>query len=102
MASMVDAEIESDYAYHPGRLLAEELEVRGMTQRALATAIGCSPRVISDIVRGKRPITADVAVDIERVFGSPALVWLRLQARYDLAIARERAASRKPAKARAG
>lgn len=81
---------ESDLAVHPGALLAEELEARGMTQRALAEAMGRPAQAINEIVRGKKSIAAETALQLERVLGIAAYLWLRLQARYDLATARKR------------
>jgi HTH-type transcriptional regulator/antitoxin HigA len=82
---------ESDWAIHPGELLGEELEVRGMTQKALAETLGRPPQAINEIIRGKKAITADTAVGLEAALGTPAYLWLRLQARYELVLARERA-----------
>lgn len=79
----------SDIAVHPSGLLAEELEARGMTQAALAEAIDRPPRLISALVRGKKPITATLALELERALGIPALFWVRQQARYDLYEARQ-------------
>jgi HTH-type transcriptional regulator/antitoxin HigA len=80
--------IGSDHIWHPGKLLAEELEVRDMTQKQLAEAIGRPPQAISEIIRGKKAITAETALQLERAFGTPAYLWLRLQADYDLGMAR--------------
>ena len=49
--------VVSDAVIHPGELLGEELEVRGMTQRELALAMGRPPQLISEIVRGRRGIS---------------------------------------------
>lgn len=81
---------ESDLAIHPGELLAEELEVRGMTQRNLALAMGRPPQAINEIVRGRKSITADTALQLEDVLEIPAYLWLELQVQYDLIEARQR------------
>src|SRR6185312_2127178 len=81
--------LESDWPIHPGELLGEELEVRGMTQKALAEALGRPAQAVNEIIRGKKSITAETALGLERVLGSPAYLWLRLQADHDLALARE-------------
>lgn len=86
-------EIESDWAIHPGEFLGEELAARGLTQKALAEALGCPPQTINEIVRGKKAITADTAIGLERVLGMPAYLWLRMQAAYELVLARQRAAA---------
>lgn len=70
---------------HPGEILmAEFLEPLGISQRRLAVAIGVPPRRISEIVQGKRRITADTALGLARYYGTTARFWLNLQSRYDL------------------
>lgn len=95
------AHIESDLAIHPGELLAEELEVREMTQRALAEAMGRPAQVVNEIVRGKKAITAETAVQLEDALRIPAHFWLNLQSAYELQLARaahrpRRGASKRP------
>ena len=83
--------VESDAPVsHPGWLLAEELEVRGMSQRELARRIGRPSQVVNGIVRGRRAITATTALQLEAEFGTRAYIWLRLQADYNLYIARQK------------
>ena len=77
-----------DVAIHPGEHLAEDLEARGMTQRELARRMGRPPQVINEIVQGKKRITAKTALGLERVLGTPAHIWVGLQADYDLNSAR--------------
>ncbi len=88
MASIATKRIESDTPVHPGELLVEELEVRGMTQKRLAEAMGRPPQVINEIVNGKKAITAETAVQLERVLDIPAQFWMNLQTGHDLSIAR--------------
>lgn len=71
----------------PGDLLAVLLRDRGMTQAALAAATGRPPQMVSEIITGKKRVTATTAVQFQRVFGLPALVWLGLQAHVDLGCA---------------
>jgi addiction module HigA family antidote len=92
MTGMPSKRIESDYAESAGAFLAEELEARGMTQRALAAAMGRSPRVVNEIIGGKKAITAETALQMEAALGISALFWLNTQARYDLVQARARSA----------
>ncbi len=81
---------EPDYAEHPGVLLGEELEARALTRSALARQVNVSSAVIGSIIRGKRPITPDIAIGLERAFGASARFWLDLQTAYDLIEARRR------------
>lgn len=76
---------------HPGELLREILEDRGMSQAELARAIGVSPMRISHIVRETRPVTADLALRFGRAFGQSAELWMGLQSDYDLKIAEREA-----------
>nr|WP_241893528.1 HigA family addiction module antitoxin [Magnetofaba australis] len=60
----------------------------GISQNRLALAIHVQPIRISEIVRGKRAITADTALRFGRFFGTTADFWMRLQAAYDVDVAR--------------
>ena len=76
---------------HPGEVLKEDfLKPMGMSQNALARAIGVPPIRISQIVRGKRAITPETALRLARYFGTSPEFWLGMQAHYDLEIAREK------------
>lgn len=72
---------------HPGEFIQEILEGHGMSQAALARAIGVSPMRISHVVRGERPVTAELALRFGRAFGQSAQFWINLQSAYDLKIA---------------
>lgn len=72
---------------HPGELLQEILQDRGMSQAAFARAIDVSPMRISHVVREERPVTADLALRFGRAFGQAPQFWLNLQTAYDLKIA---------------
>jgi HTH-type transcriptional regulator/antitoxin HigA len=89
MANVKATYIESDLAIHPGELLGEELEARGMTQRALAGAMGRPVQAVNEIIRGKKAITAATALQLEQVLGTPAYIWVNLQGDYDLYRARQ-------------
>ncbi len=97
METRVAREIIPDVAIHPGEHLAEELEVRGMSQRELARRTGRPIQAINEIVRGRKRVTADTALDLAEVLGVAASIWVNLQARYDLVTAvnarKQRAAS---------
>lgn len=68
------------------------IEGFGITQNKLAVSIGVPPRRINEIVHGKRGISADTALRLERYFGVSAQFWLNLQTRYELDLAEDRAA----------
>lgn len=70
---------------HPGEVLQEEfLGPLGISQNALARAMGVPPRRINEIVLGKRGISADTAVRLAAALGTSERFWLGLQADYDL------------------
>lgn len=72
---------------HPGDTLADELAARGMSANALALKIRVPANRITDIVRGRRALTAETALRLGRYFGTGAKFWVDLQAAYDLAVA---------------
>ncbi len=71
-------------AIHPGEFLAETLEELGFSQAAFARALGVSPMRISHVIRGARPVTAELALLFGRAFDQSPQYWLNLQADYDL------------------
>lgn len=73
---------------HPGEVLLEDfMKPLGLSQYRVAQDIGVPTLRISQIVHGKRAVTADTAMRLARYFGTSPDVWLRLQARYDLEVA---------------
>lgn len=70
---------------HPGEMLLEAfLKPLGMTQAALAEKIGVSYPRVNELIRGKRGVTPDTALRLERLFGMEAQFWLNLQLAWDL------------------
>jgi antitoxin HigA-1 len=75
---------------HPGEVLLEDyLKPLGMSQYALAKALGVPQIRISQIVNGKRAITPDTALRLARYFGTSAEFWIGMQATSDLERARD-------------
>jgi antitoxin HigA-1 len=72
-------------AVHPGRFLKRELEARGLSANRLALDLGVPSGRVTDILNGRRSITADTAVRLGRYFGNRAQFWLDLQSQYDIA-----------------
>lgn len=73
---------------HPGEILREEFLVPlGISQYRLAKEIHVPARRINEIVLEKRGISADTALRLARYFGTTPLLWINLQARYDLEVA---------------
>jgi antitoxin HigA-1 len=80
---------------HPGEVLLEDfLKPLGMSQYALAKAIGVPQIRVSEIVRGERAITPDTALRLARYFGTSAEFWTGMQATYDLETARDKVGAR--------
>lgn len=79
---------------HPGEFLKEALEELGTSQAEFARAIGVAPMRISHIVKGTRPITAELALLFGRAFGQSPQYWLNLQSAYDLKTAEREIRSR--------
>ena len=75
---------------HPGEILRLEfLELLDLTPYRLSKDIGVAQTRISEILSGKRSITADTALRLSRYFGNSAQFWLNLQTQYDLRQAQE-------------
>lgn len=81
-------------AIHPGAYLAELLEEFNISQAQFARAIGVSPMRISHVLKGKRPVTAELALLFGKAFEQTPQYWLNLQASYDLKTAEEHIAER--------
>src|SRR5690606_22902418 len=76
-------------ATHPGVLIADELDVRDdINQKDLAHLLGVKSSFLNEIIKGKRPITADTALLLEKALEISADFWLKFQAQYDLDVAR--------------
>ena len=73
---------------HPGEILADELDELGLSAAELARLIDVPPNRISQIVAGKRNITADTALRLGWYFGTSAELWMNLQKTYELDLAR--------------
>jgi len=74
---------------HPGEFLKEALAELGTSQAEFARAIGVAPMRISHIVKGARPVTAELALLFGRAFGQSPQYWLNLQSAYDLKTAEQ-------------
>ena len=80
--------------FHPGEILLEEfLQPAGISQAAFAHQIGWTKARLNELIRGKRGITADSALDLSEALGTSAKLWMNLQSTYHL----DRAASKRAA-----
>ena len=71
---------------HPGRLLKRELDARDLSANRLALDLGVPSGRVTDILNGRRSITADTAVRLGLYFGNGAPFWIGLRGQYDIAL----------------
>ena len=71
-------------ATHPGEMIKDELQERKMTQKQLEELTGIKQSVISETINGKRSLSLNFAIALEKVFGIPADVWMNMQTQYDI------------------
>lgn len=85
--------IKNPKPMHPGTVLSEiYMAEMGLNQSQLAAKCKCSHRKINEIVNCKRSISSEFAIQLEKVLGTTAEMWVRMQADYDLWVARQNAA----------
>ncbi len=80
---------------HPGRIVREEcLEALGLNVTEGAKALGVARQTLNNLVNERAGISPEMAIRLEKAFGSTADTWLRMQAAYDLAQARKQTDTR--------
>ena len=87
MAEIKGGSFQPNYAVPPGETLRETLEFLGMTQAQLADRTGRPKKTINEIISGKAAITAETALQLERVLGVPASFWSNLERNYQETLA---------------
>lgn len=80
----------SDLPIPPGEVLQEEIEALGMNQTQLAVALGRPVQAVNEIIRGKKAITQETALELERVLDIGVHVWTGLETAYRMTLARNR------------
>jgi HTH-type transcriptional regulator/antitoxin HigA len=83
-------ELQTDVALHPGEVLQDELEARKLKKTAFAALLGIKPGHLSELLYGRRHISAATALKLEKLLNIPAEYWMRLQVYYDLFVERRR------------
>ena len=74
---------------HPGLLIKDELDARtDLKQIDLARELGVKPSFLNEVIKGKRPVTADLAILLEKILGIPADYWMKFQSQYEIDKAR--------------
>jgi len=74
---------------HPGEIVAEEMEVRGLTAVGFAAELGCPMSELDGVLVRTLPMTPALAATLERAWGAEAEFWMQLQAQHDHATRRE-------------
>lgn len=75
-------------ATHPGTVILDEINARNISQKELAHELGVLPTFLNEILKGKRAITADFAILLEKSLGISADYWMKFQSQYDIDKAR--------------
>lgn len=73
---------------HPGEMIRDEIEYRGISQKALANEIGISASILNEVLNGKRAVNTEYALLLEAALGIEADLWLRIQADYNKQMAK--------------
>lgn len=84
-------EIQSDIALHPGDIIQDELEARGIKKTDFAERLNMKASHFSELLHAKRNVSAATALKLEALLNIPAEYWLRVQVYYDLFIERKKA-----------
>ena len=85
---MIANNLYSSNAIHPGEMIKDEIEFRGISQKSLAAEIGIPASVLNEVLNGKRAITTEYALLLEAALGIEADIWLRLQSEYNKQVAK--------------
>lgn len=81
---MVANNLEPYYLTHPGEVIKDELEYRGISQRRLAAEIGVPASQLNEVLNAKRPLSAEMALLIGQALDLDAAPLLSLQMKYNL------------------
>ena len=81
---MIANNLTPSESIHPGEMIKDEIEYRGLSQRKLAEQMGISPTLLNEILNGKRSVSTEYALLFEAALGIDAEIWLRQQGRYDM------------------
>ena len=85
---MIANNLEPAYPTHPGEILKEEIEYRGISQKKLAAEMDVSYSLLNEVLNCKRQLNTEMALLIEAALGLDAEPLLKMQARYNMIIAK--------------
>lgn len=80
--------IELPEPVHPGEIIKDEIAYLGLSQRTIAKEIGVSATQLNEVLNAKRPLSSEYALLLEAALGVDAPTLVRMQARYDMIMAR--------------
>lgn len=86
----MDTNVTTHIPMHPGEILKEELETRGISQKKFAQCTGISYTMLNEILNCKRPVTSDIALIMEAALGINPELLINMQCRYNMAMARNK------------
>ena len=81
---------QPDYAVHPGKYLEEVLKARGIKKRELAEQLNISVKQVGQIIKKQAPITAENALQLEKILGISANIWNNLNSDHILFMDRQK------------
>lgn len=87
-SDMIANNINPSEPIHPGEMVKDEIEYRGISQKAFAAEIGIPASVLNEVLNGKRAISTEYALLFEAALGIEADLWLKLQSDYNKQIAK--------------
>ncbi|MBR2773315.1 MAG: HigA family addiction module antidote protein [Bacteroidales bacterium] len=82
--NMIANNLTPYYLTHPGEIIKDEIEARGITQRQLSEVTGIAYSVVNEVLNAKRPVTIEHALLIAKALDLDADTFIRMQAEYDL------------------
>ena len=83
---MIANNLEPYYPTHPGEVLKDEIEYRGISQKKLAVAMNVPYTLLNEVLNGKRPVNTELALLLEATLDLPAEPLLKMQARYNMLV----------------
>ena len=90
MSKIFANDLQTGEPVHPGSVILDEIEARHHKQKDIAEKMSISPTLLSDLIHGRRNISAELALKLEKAFKISAMFWLNFQNKYDLDIARKK------------
>ena len=86
--SMIANNLEPLQPVHPGEMIKDEIECRGISQKKFAEQTGIPYTALNEVLNGKRPVSTEYALLLETALGIEAGIWIKTQADYDLVTAK--------------